>query len=124
MSVKERLYQALKTNNLFDDSKEKEYLEVLENANELQDVILHVERSCNVDQLYFRYNPSTNKFDRVVLTSKDYDQLEKETHYKPKHDKCIKSQCLRREIEIDAFIELLKLQFEPIAIFLVGQTII
>ena len=117
MSVKERLYQALKGRNYF-GSKEKEYLEVLENAQELQDVILQVERGCNVDQLYFRYNPTTNMFDRVVLTSKDYDQLEKEFHY-TQHDKCIKSQCLRREIEIDAFLKLLTLQFEPIAIYLI-----
>ena len=117
MSVKERLYQALKSRNFF-DSKEKEYFNRLENAQELQDVIIQVERSCNVDSFYFRYNPDTNKFDRVVLSSKDYDQLEKESHY-TQRDKCIKSQCLRKEIDIDTFLELLKLQFEPIAIFLV-----
>ena len=123
MSVKERLYQALKNRNFF-DSKEKEYLDVLKNTQELQDVILHVERGCNVDQLYFRYNPTTDKFDRVVLTSKDYDQLEKEAKYQRMHDKCIKSQCFQREITIDAFVELLKLQFEPIAIYLISQPII
>jgi len=123
MSVKERLYQALKSNNCFDSAKEKEFLETLENAKELQDVIIKVERNCNVDKLYFRYNPTTNKFDRVVLTSKDYDQLEKESHYK-QHDTCTQSQCLRKEIDFDAFIELLKLQFEPIAIFTLSEPII
>ena len=115
MSVKERLYQTLKSRNFF-DSKENEYLTVLENAKELQDIIFQVERGCNVDQLYFRYDPTTNKFCRVILSSRDYDLLERESHH-PWYDKCINSQCFKREIEIDTFIELLKLQFEPIAIY-------
>ena len=122
MTVKERLYQALESRNFF-GSKKKEYLDILENAKELKYVIFQVERGCNVDQLYFRYNPTTNKFNRVVLTSKDYEQLNKEAHY-TKHNKCIKSQCLRKEIDIDAFIELLKLQFEPIAVFTFSENFI
>ena len=119
MTVKERLYQALKSRNFF-GSKEQHYLDILEKAENLEDVVIQVERGCNVDQLYFRYNPTTNKFDRVILTSEDYDQLEKEAHYtKQQSERCVKSQCLKKAIDINAFLELLKLQFEPISIYLI-----
>jgi len=119
MSVKERVYQALKKKNYF-GQKEKEYLEVLEKAKKMQDVIIQVERHCNTDNFYFRYNPFTRKFHRITLTQKDKDLLKKEVNYQV-HLHCIFSQCLNRKIKIRTFIKLLNLQFEALAIYTVSD---
>lgn len=119
MSVKERVYQALKAKNYFGD-KEKEYLEVLENATKIQDVIIQVERHCNTDNFYFRYNPITRKFRRIALTQKDKDLLKREVHYQARLN-CIFSKCLNTKINVRNFIKLLNLQFEAIAIYNVNE---
>ena len=118
--VKERVYQALKRKNYFDLGKE-DSLEVLERAEHLEDVIIQVERNCNVDNLLFRYNPATRKFHRVTLTDKDKELLKREAKYNVRR-KCIERQCLKKDINVDSFIELLEFVFEPIAVFNASET--
>ena len=118
--VKERLYEAIKSKNYFETGK-KDSLEVLEKAEHLEDIIIQVERNCNVDKLLFRFNSSTRKFHRVALTDYDKELLEIEKKYKV-HRKCLERQCLKEEINVDSFIELLEFVFEPIAIFKVSET--
>ena len=65
MSVKERVYQALKSKNYFEFGK-KDSLEVFANATSLEDLIIQVERNCNVDQPLFRYNPVRGCLSREI----------------------------------------------------------
>lgn len=111
MSVKERVYQALKTRNYFSE-KEKEYLELLEKTKKLQDLIIKVKRNCNCDNFYFKYNPITHMFHRI----KDKELLKREYHYKVRLQ-CIFSKCLNTRINVRTFIKLLNLQFEAVAIY-------
>ena len=110
----------LKRKNYFDCGK-KDSLEVFERAEHLEDVIIQVERNCNVDNLLFRYNPATRKFHRVTLTDKDKELLKRETKYDV-HRKCIERQCFNKAINVDIFIELLEFIFEPVAVFNVSET--
>ena len=115
MSDKERIYQALKSKNYFEYEK-KDSLEVLEKASYLEDVIIKVERNCNVNQLLFRYDSNKRCFYRVILTQQDEDLLSKERFYRV-HPDCKKRKCLSRKIMIDDFISLLDFVFEPLAIY-------
>lgn len=115
MSDKERIYQALKNKNYFEHEK-KDSLEVLEKASHLEDVIIKVERNCNVDHLLFRYDSHKHCFYRVTLTQQDEDLLSRERFYSV-HPECKKRKCLSREIMIDDFISLLDFVFEPLAIY-------
>ena len=105
MSDKKRIYQALKNKNYFEHEK-KDSLEVLEKASHLEDVIIKVERNCNVDHLLFRYDSHKHCFYRVTLTQQDEDLLNRERFYRA-HPECKKRKCLSREIMID----------EPLAIY-------
>lgn len=118
--VKERVYQSLKKRNYFEFGK-TDSLEVFEKAEHLEDVIIQVERNCNVDNLLFRYNPTTCKFHRVTLTNKDIELLNREVKYDV-HRKCIERQCIKNAINVDSFIELLEFAFEPIGIFNASET--
>lgn len=115
MSDKERIFQALKNLNYFESGK-KDSLEVLERATNLEDVILQVERSCNVDKLLFRYDPATRKFCRVTPRKEDVELLEREVAYRVQIE-CRNRKCLRRKIDFDDFIELLAGAFEPIGVY-------
>lgn len=119
MSVKERVYQALKSKNYFEFGK-KDSLEVFTNATSLEDLIIQVERNCNVDQPLFRYNPVTHKFYRVAISEKDKELLERETLYNV-HPECKKRGCLSREIKVETFIKLMDFVFEPIAVYEVSE---
>lgn len=119
MSNKERIYQALKEKNYFESGK-KDSLEVLEKATRLEDVIIQVERNCNVDKLLFQYNPVTHQFCRVTPTQEDVDLLNKEAHYAV-HPECRKRKCLSKAISIADFIKLLDFVFEPLAVYKVGE---
>lgn len=115
MHVKERVHQALKRKNYFEYTK-KDSLEVFEKAEHLEDLIIQVERYCNVDKLLFRYNPATRNFHRITLTADDKELLRRESQYKV-HHKCIQRQCFKKEINVDSFIVLLDGVFEPIAVY-------
>lgn len=119
MSDKERIYQALKAKNYFWSGK-KDSLEVLEKVARLEDVIIQVERNCNVDKPLFQYDPVTHKFCRVTPTQADVDLLNREALYNV-HPKCKKRKCLSKAISIDDFIKLLDFVFEPIAVYKVGE---
>lgn len=115
MSDKERIYQALKNKNYFEYEK-RNSLEVLEKASHLEDVIIKVERRCNVDDLLFRYGPYEHCFYRVTLTQQDEDLLSRENFYSVPPE-CKRRKCLSRKIIIDDFIRLLDFVFQPIAIY-------
>lgn len=118
MSNKERIYQALKEKNF--EFEKKDSLEVLEKATRLEDVIIQVERNCNIDRLLFQYNPVTHQFCRVTPTQKDVDLLNREAHDNL-HPECRKRKCLSKAISIADFIKLLDFVFEPCAIYEVGE---
>lgn len=118
-TVKHRIYKALKKKNYFEHEK-KDSLEVFRKAENLEDVIIEVERNCNFDKLLFSYNPITKKFHRVVLSDEDRKLLKQESKYIVRKE-CIKRQCLKKAINIDSFIELLDFVFEPIAVFNVHE---
>lgn len=121
MNAKTRLLDALKQRNFF-ESCHKDSLEKLENALHLEDVIFEVERGCNVDHLFFRYNPKTNKFHRVAFTLEDKKLWRKETlHLRPAHPKCASRQCFNKRISIDTFVLLLAREFEAVAIFKISE---
>ena len=115
ISVKERVYQALKSKNYFESGK-KDSLEVFEKAEHLEDVIIQVERGCNVDKLFFHYNPITRKFHRVTFTDNDKKLLRREKSYR-RNDICIKKKCFKKQIDVDSFIKLIECGFEPISVF-------
>ncbi|MCI8352851.1 MAG: hypothetical protein HFJ58_04560 [Clostridia bacterium] len=119
MSDKERIYQALKEKNYF-ESEKKDSLEVLEKATHLEDVIIQVERNCNVDNLLFQYDPVTRKLCRVTPRQEDVDLLNREAHYDV-HPECKKRKCLSKAISITDFIKLLDFVFEPLAVYRVGE---
>ncbi len=119
ISIKERVYQALVRLNYFDCGK-KDSLEVFKKAKHLEDVVIEVERNCNVDKILFRYNPSISMFCRVAIREEDKELLHRESQYKV-HPTCLKRQCLNHKICIDTFIELLGYAFEPIAIYSVDS---
>ena len=110
-----RVYEALKRTNYFDTEK-KDSLEVFEKAIHLEDVIIRVERNCNVDKLLFRYNPRSHKFHRITLTEEDEQLMAKEKRYRF-HPECKKRKCNAEAIDVDSFIELLEFVFEPIAVY-------
>lgn len=115
MSVKERVHQALKAKNHFDCGK-KDSLEVFEKALNLEDVLIRVERNCNVDQPLFRYNPDTHMFCRVTLSEEDKELMRKELQYRVLPE-CKRRKCFSQEIDVDSFIALLEFVFEPIAVY-------
>lgn len=115
MSDKERILQALKGKNYFEHAK-KDSLEVLVQADKLEDVIIEVERSCNVDKLLFRYDPETRKFCRVTPRQKDVELLDREMKYRMDIE-CTHRNCLRRKIDFEDFIKLLDFALEPIGVY-------
>jgi len=119
MAIKQWLYETLKNKNYFDHGK-TDSLKVLERTRNLEDVILQVERSCNVDNILFRYNPKTGKFHRVTLTDKDKELLRREDKYQHRFE-CIKRKCFSQAIDVETFIRLLSLEFEPVAIYHVTE---
>lgn len=119
MSDKERIHQALKKKNYFESGK-KDSLEVLEGMAQLEDVLIQVERNCNVDKPIFQYNPVTHQFCRVTPTQKDEDLLNREALYNV-HPECKERKCLDKAISVDDFIKLLDFVFEPIAVYKVGE---
>lgn len=115
MSDKELLYQALKERNYFEFGK-KDSLQVLESAKSLDEIVIEVERGCNTDKLIFRYNKAEKTFYRIALNQEDSDLLDLETHYTTL-PQCKTRKCLSRKIKVSDFINLLKNQFEAIAIY-------
>lgn len=119
MCIKERLSKTLQKRNFFDTGK-KDSFEVLERAQHLEDIYIRVERFCNVDKLFFRYNPSTGHFHRVTPTENDQELLRRESKYDVSKS-CMKRQCFNQKIDVDSFIKLLEYSFEPIGIYAVNE---
>ena len=115
MSDKELLYQALKEKNYFKFGK-KDSLQVLSTAKSLEEIVIKVERSCNTDRLLFRYDQKDKSFYRIALNQEDFDLLDLETRYTTL-PQCRIKKCLSRVINFSDFINLLKNQFEAIAIY-------
>ena len=115
MSDKELLYQALQERNFFKFGK-TDSLQVLKSAKSLDEIVIEVERGCNTDRLLFRYDKIEKSFYRIALDQEDLDLLNLETHYTIL-PQCRARKCLSREIKVSDFINLLKSQFEAIAIY-------
>lgn len=117
MNVKERVYEAFIKKNYFEYGK-KDSLEVFEKASAIEDLVLEMERNCNVDHLFFRYNSKTGMFHRLLLTEKDKELRKREIKYWENHHKvCTERQCFSEKIDVDTFIALLEFVFEPIGVY-------
>lgn len=94
----------------FDGSKGQESLKNLNNATDLQSIIIRIEKNFNVSQYDFQYIPEKDKFIRLHET-------ECAEHYTI-HEKCIKCAipCFKSEYSVNEFIELCKNVFEPISV--------
>lgn len=116
MSDEKVLYRVLKNKNFFEFGK-TDSLEVLEAVNSLEDVIFRVERSCNTDNLFFRYDKSERIFYRIALSRDDFEVLNLDSLCKTL-PQCKINGCLNKEIPFDCFIKLIKNGlFEAIAIY-------
>lgn len=115
MSDKELLYQALQGRNYFKFGK-TDSLQVLKSAKSLDEIVIEVERGCNTDRLLFRYDKIEKSFYRIALNQEDFDLFDLETHYTTL-PQCKTRKCLSRVIKVSDFINLLKNQFEAIAIY-------
>lgn len=115
MSDKELLYQALQGRNYFKFGK-TDSLQVLKSAKSLDEIVIEVERGCNTDRLLFHYDKIEKSFYRIALNQEDFDLLDLETHYTTL-PQCKTRKCLSRVIKVSDFINLLKNQFEAIAIY-------
>ena len=110
MSDEKVLYRVLKNKNFFEFGK-TDSLEVLE------DVIIRVERSCNTDNLFFRYDKSERIFYRIALSRDDFEVLNLDSLCKTL-PQCKINGCLNKEIQFDCFIKLIKNGlFEAVAIY-------
>ena len=116
MSDEKVLYQVLKNKNFFEFGK-TDSLEVLEAVNSLEDVIIRVERSCNTDNLFFRYDKIERIFYRIALSRDDFEVLNLDSLCKTL-PQCKINGCLNKEIPFDCFIKLINNDlFEAIAIY-------
>lgn len=95
----------------FDGSKEgEESLKNLEEATELQNIIIRIEKSFNVSQYDFQYNAERGKFIRL-------DEAEDPSHYLiSKKCKRCSVQCFKSVYSVNEFIELCKNVFEPVSV--------
>ena len=113
---KEQIYRQLKGKNFFEFHK-KDSLEVLEQAENLEDVIIHIGFACNTDQMHFQYNPKTNRFNRVLIDKEDLETLKSEKHYSLRRS-CIKAGCHKHRISFGNFLRLLQEEkFEPLGVY-------
>lgn len=94
----------------FDGSKGEESLKHLNNATDLQSIIIRIEKNFNVSQYDFQYSSEKDKFIRL-------NETEDAEHYTV-HKKCCKCsiQCFKSEYSVYEFIELCKNVFEPISV--------
>ena len=101
----------------FDSSEGQESLNNLNNATDLQSIIIRIEKNFNVSQYDFQYSSEKDKFIRLHET-------ECAEHYII-HKKCSECaiQCFRSEYSVDEFIELCRNVFEPISVKLAWRKI-
>ena len=94
----------------FDSSEGQESLNNLNNATDLQSIIIRIEKNFTVSQYDFQYSSEKDKFIRLHET-------ECAEHYII-HKKCSECaiQCFRSEYSVDEFIELCRNVFEPISV--------
>lgn len=101
--------EALLSRNWFDENS----LKILNDATDLDKIIIQIEKSFNSDKYDFQYNSKKKKFIRL-------DTPEGNGHYTIylTNKQCIKCsvKCYHSEYSITKFIELCKHVFEPISV--------
>ena len=98
--------EALFSRNWFDENS----LRLLNDATDLDNIIIRIQKSFNVDEYDFQYNSKEKKFIRLGTG-------ELKRHY-TMYQKCVKCyiKCYLSEYSISEFIELCKGVFEPISV--------
>ena len=101
--------EALLSRNWFDETS----LRILNDTTDLDNVIIRIQKSFNVDEYDFQYNSKKKKFIRLGKHEGKKRYIEYQTS-----KKCLKCsiKCYLSEYSISEFIELCKCVFEPISV--------